>query len=356
MINLKAPFPWFGGKSRVAPVVWEAFGDCLNYVEPFAGSLAVLLGRPSPPRIETANDRDGFISNVWRAIAFAPDEVAHWADWPVHECDLHARHAWLQKRRVVLSRQLEGDPLYYDAQIAGWWLWGISCWIGGGWCAEGAAGPWRVVRTPEGGDQLLRNHDGVLGVRRRIPSIGAGGSRGVTRQIPALGKGRDVGVHRQRPHLGGAGGGTGLHAGESACLAAWMHELRTRLRDVRICCGDWARVVTPTVTYHHGITGVFLDPPYAHAMRDQVYGIEEDCGDAVRRWALANGDNPLLRIALCGYAGEHDMPASWRAYHWQAPGGMAAAGTRARANAGRERIWFSPHCLAPTRQMAMFPA
>ena len=40
---LKAPFPWFGGKSKVAGLVWERFGDVANYVEPFAGSLAVLL-------------------------------------------------------------------------------------------------------------------------------------------------------------------------------------------------------------------------------------------------------------------------------------------------------------------------
>src|SRR5689334_19180994 len=46
--TLKAPFPWFGGKSRVASLVWERFGEVRNYVEPFAGSLAVLLGRPQP--------------------------------------------------------------------------------------------------------------------------------------------------------------------------------------------------------------------------------------------------------------------------------------------------------------------
>lgn len=45
--KLKAPFPWFGGKSRVAHIVWERFGDVPNYVEPFAGSLAVLLRRPA---------------------------------------------------------------------------------------------------------------------------------------------------------------------------------------------------------------------------------------------------------------------------------------------------------------------
>ena len=47
---LKAPFPYFGGKLRVAAQVWERFGDAPNYVEPFAGSLAVLLGRPTEPR------------------------------------------------------------------------------------------------------------------------------------------------------------------------------------------------------------------------------------------------------------------------------------------------------------------
>jgi hypothetical protein len=29
---LKAPFPWFGGKSRVAEIVWDRFGDVPNYV------------------------------------------------------------------------------------------------------------------------------------------------------------------------------------------------------------------------------------------------------------------------------------------------------------------------------------
>ena len=53
--QLKSPFPWYGGKSKVAKIVWERFGDTANYVEPFAGSLAVLLSRPVPEkqRIET---------------------------------------------------------------------------------------------------------------------------------------------------------------------------------------------------------------------------------------------------------------------------------------------------------------
>jgi len=45
--TLFAPFPYFGGKRRAASLVWKALGDPSGYVEPFAGSAAVLLGRPA---------------------------------------------------------------------------------------------------------------------------------------------------------------------------------------------------------------------------------------------------------------------------------------------------------------------
>lgn len=58
--TLRAPFPYFGGKSRVAAECWRRFGDVRNYIEPFMGSAAMLLGRPHWPwkgnRIETVND------------------------------------------------------------------------------------------------------------------------------------------------------------------------------------------------------------------------------------------------------------------------------------------------------------
>ena len=83
--ELRAPFPWFGGKSRIASVVWEVLGNVPNYVEPFFGSGAVLLARPHAPRIETVNDLDGMVCNFWRAVKAAPEEVAKHADWPVIE-------------------------------------------------------------------------------------------------------------------------------------------------------------------------------------------------------------------------------------------------------------------------------
>lgn len=61
----------------IADEVWQYLGDVDHYIEPFFGSGAVLLNRPhSGRRTETVNDKDGFIANVWRALQFAPDEVA----------------------------------------------------------------------------------------------------------------------------------------------------------------------------------------------------------------------------------------------------------------------------------------
>lgn len=101
----------------------------------------------------------------------------------------------------------------------------------------------------------------------------------------------------------------------------------------------------------HGMTpcGILLDPPYAHsAGRDKRIYREDpaDVSTAVRAWALANGDHPALRIALCGWEGEHEMPSSWRCVAWRA--------ANAWANAERERIWFSPHCLPIHGQGQLF--
>ncbi|MDQ3276601.1 MAG: DNA adenine methylase [Actinomycetota bacterium] len=300
---LRAPFPWFGGKSRAAPVIWRAFGDLPNYVEPFAGSLAVLLARPGGAgKVETANDKDGFIANVWRAITAAPADVARWCDWPVNEADLHARHAWLVARADELLEQLIADPEFFDAKIAGWWVWGLSAWIGSGWCMPGKGRVWR-----------------------QLPKIGGPGH----------------GVHAPTRRKPRTDRNHGIHVRDAAEV---FQVLAERLRHVRVCCGDWTRVLgrsTLGIAVDHGTTpcGVLLDPPYAHGDRDLRLYREDDAAlsTEVRAWALENGDNPALRIALCGWDGEHDMPPSWRRVEWRSTSGAQSA--------SRERIWFSPHCL-----------
>src|SRR3990167_8237592 len=134
MTTLKAPFPYFGGKSMVAGPVWQRLGDTPNYIEPFFGSGAVLFARPFPVRIETVNDKGAFLANFFRALQHDPDGVAYHADAPVNECDLHAWHLWLINRPPEFGEQMMSDPEYYDVKVAGKWVWGQCAWIGGAWC------------------------------------------------------------------------------------------------------------------------------------------------------------------------------------------------------------------------------
>ena len=297
---MRAPFPWFGGKSRVAGEIWDRFGHVPNYVEPFAGSLAVLLARPTLPQTETINDLDCYVANFWRATQHDPEAVATFADWPVNEADILARHTWLLKQKTFRDRmRLEAD--YFDAKIAGWWVWGLCAWIGSGWCRVRGDGP---------------------------PS-----------QLPHLGDaGR--GLHRKLPHLGDAGRGE--------WLSSVLSDLSRRLRHVRVACGSWDRVLGESVTVKHGMTAVLLDPPYPDDEHSVEYGATD--GDPAREahaWAIANAANPLLRIAYCGYEGSVAFPPEWESLEWKARGGYGSQGDEAgngRENSHRERVWFSPAC------------
>ncbi len=316
-MTIKAPFPWFGGKSGAAPLVWHAFGDVGNYVEPFAGSLAVLLGRPArhKRRCETVNDLDCYLANFWRALRHDPAVVAHWADWPVNEADLSARHQWLVGQSGF-REQMKTDPHFYDVKVAGWWVWGLCAWIGGGWCD-----------APHLGDP----GDPGRGVNRKLPRIGGTG-RGVNRKLPRIG-----------------GTGRGVLADRSERLLAYMDALSSRLERVLVACGDWTRVlgagIRPT---SGGFTGVLLDPPY-RSERKQSYSVETNVADDVVTWAAENGHRPEIRIALCGYEGDYTMPDGWRAAPWK-------TGTGYQKERRVEVVWLSPHCLTTPAQRSLFEA
>ena len=280
-----------------------------------------MLARPYEPRTETVNDIDAYLSNFWRAVQHDPDAVAHYADWPVNEADLHARHLWLVNQSDFRERMMT-EPEYYDSKIAGWWVWGISAWIGSGWCD--------TAYLP-----LTRN----------------GHSRPNLR--PAQGV---EGLPQQIPHLNGNSGaaGAGIHATaferKTGGIYDYMQALQNRLRRVRVVCGDWQRVTGKSVTWKIGTTAVFLDPPYnADAKRaDGLYANDDmEISTAVREWALSQGDNPKMRIALCGYEDEHGpyMPDDWECIAWKANGGYSNQSGTGNDNAAKERIWFSPHCL-----------
>lgn len=427
---LKAPFPYPGGKSRVADLVWSRLGNVDNFVEPFAGSLAVLLRRPADHfaggyRVETVNDANHYLVNFWRAVKHAPGRVAEWADWPVTEADLHARHRWLVRSAEATAwrGRFTADPEFFDPKVAGWWAWGACCWIGGAWCHDGTAHKKQIPGGNQdgGGYGLNRATDH----KRKLPNLGqpcetggvgvngTGGRDGLTRfenQRPALHDGS--GVHaggrpqladafdigrgvcgggnvcdeRRRPNFAEGNGypahGIGVLANSTAgtCdarrawLVAWMRSLADRLRLVRTCYGHWSRVCDSDSTLTRlGRTGVFLDPPYPTHRSDTrkrsrsggLYATDkasdlDQLRDEVLAWCRTWGGDPRIRVAVCGYEGDGYEPLvaeGWSEHAWEASGGYGNQSKRGRGkaeNAKRERIWFSPACLADTPEPSLF--
>lgn len=321
--KLKSPYPYFGGKSRIAAEVWRRFGSVSYYVEPFAGSMAMLLARSNPKGLEVVNDIDGWLCNFWRAVKVDPDAVAEYAADPVSELDLHARGDWLFYRPGVDEwiDRLRGDPDYYDVKSAGWWVWGKSAWIAGGWGRE----------------------PGKEGISHCLPHIGR---EGVHRKLPTIGR---IGINRRLPSAFCDSVDGITDTDRKARIRKYLCQLGQRMSDVLICCGDWVRVLGPTPTKGLGTTAIFLDPPYGDRDRDDVYEGEHENYDVaidVQKWCMEWGDDPLLRIAVCGYEGEHNKLEShgWSRLGWKALGGYGNQSSSGNSNRFRERIWFSSAC------------
>ncbi|KWX66827.1 DNA methyltransferase [Mycobacterium sp. NAZ190054] len=66
---------YYGGKTRLAAKIAALLPAHEHYIEPFAGSLAVLLAK-KPSRMETVNDLDGLLMTFWRVLRDKPDELA----------------------------------------------------------------------------------------------------------------------------------------------------------------------------------------------------------------------------------------------------------------------------------------
>ena len=311
---LTAPFPYFGGKRLAVDLVWHALGiECRNYVEPFFGSGAMLLGAPKPlyRRTETVNDLDCMIANFWRAVRAEPEAVARYAANPVIEADLHARHGWLLNQKPAL-RELMEHPDRYDAKIAGWWVWGMCAGIGGIWCS--GDGSWHL--TDAGSIEKMDSKGDVEGFRKQIFNSGAIGILSVS-----------IGENRIK------------------AVTDWMIELQGRLREVRVSCGDWSRIMGRSFLELGGLSAVFLDPPYERGNFQYGDGTDRSVAHDVRTWCAANGDNDLLRIALCGHDGDHDelLELGWDKRYWKAQNGYARKSELWKG----EAIWFSPHCNKP---------
>lgn len=260
-----------------------ALGQPAHYLEPFFGSGAVLLARPNydpAKHTETICDKDGFICNVWRAITFQPEEVAKWCDWPVNHVDLMARRKALLKNEQTLVKQLVDDDTWCDPVMAGYWIWAASCWI-----CDGLTRPNAIPRLKDKGGGIQN---------------------------------------------------TGI---QNTLLA-----LQSRLRRVRVVCGDWNRICGGNWQDSLGPCGIFIDPPYGAEDCEKVYSHDgKHIAAGVRRWCKQRGGLKNYKIVLAGYAGEghEELEAEgWRAHRYKGPKGYASNNNRER-----ETLWMSPYCF-----------
>lgn len=285
MLTPTPPFPYFGGKYPISSTVWNYFGDVHHYIEPFAGSLGVLLGRPhSHSQItETVNDKNCLIANFWRALQADSDGVAYWANNPINEADLLARHDWISSQVEVLRENIISNPHYFDVKIAGWWVWGQALWIGDGWCNGKKS-------------------------KRQMPSLST--NKGIFKNESS----RDI--------------------------VDYLNRLSNRIKRVRVCCGEWKRVLSSAVINTSKPVGIFLDPPYKGT--EKVYnevslGVYQEVFD----WAIEHSSFPNFKIAVCGLDGDYDFPADWIEIPWKPSGGFRGSSNLSRL---KERVWFSPNC------------
>ena len=395
---LTAPFPYHGGKRRLAAAIWERLGNPTVYAEPFYGSGACLLARPggAGPR-EIACDRNGGLINFWRAVEWGDiDELCYWLTWPTFHHDLSARHIWLRQWLTDHRDQLAAEPEFFDTRAAGWWVWGMSLWIGGQWCdvddnrrpsvtAGGGKGVSAQSITSDkrphtsikiGGRGVSAQRTQLLPAPQRPHVKHRSGGQGVsaqrtqlppTPQMPHIGnKGGGQGVSAQRvqlppsskrPHIKNNSAGQGVSAQTSYTrpeLTKWFRALQDRMRGVVLLNLDWTSALTPTLLQQtpsspKATVGVFLDPPYvtkgrhANLYSSDRDGTSDHVAAASYRWAIEHGHR--YRIAYAMKEGDFPVPEEWGSHTASFPG------IRKPENRKKmDQIIFSPACKQPSQQ------
>ncbi len=72
---MRPPTNYYGGKTRLAPWITSFLPSHRTYVEPFAGSAAVLFAKPASPT-EILNDLDGHVVNFFTVLRDQPAQLA----------------------------------------------------------------------------------------------------------------------------------------------------------------------------------------------------------------------------------------------------------------------------------------
>ena len=294
---MRTIFPYFGSKKCYASMCWERFGDPNTYVEPFAGSLAVLLRRPqiysNKRRFEIVGDLSGKICNFWRALKIDPEAIAKEIVYPPIHLDMQARNKFIKDWCEVNKAKLELNPDYCDVKVAAWFIWGqcLSIGLNFGSCND-----------------------------PQVPNMAGSALSQVQSIYQSMSVNEAVDYNNKL-----------------------LSQIADRLASVAIFNKPWKSCFSGRVMEHREAeeVAVFLDPPYKLEKRSKTYENEhqsETAAEASYEWAIEHGEK--YRIAYCCHEGDFPVPKKWEVNYKELHAHTSSI------NRGKvlDCIMFSPKC------------
>lgn len=111
---MKSVLKYPGAKNRLAPWICGYIPQHNVYLEPYAGSLAILFNKERS-HIETVNDLDGEVTNFFRVLRDNSEELKH-----------RISLTPFSRREYVLAYEPSGDVIEQARRFA------VKCWMGFG--------------------------------------------------------------------------------------------------------------------------------------------------------------------------------------------------------------------------------
>ncbi|GAA1707728.1 DNA adenine methylase [Fodinicola feengrottensis] len=189
-MNVKPPFAYYGGKTRIAARIAERMPAHQHYVEPFAGSLAVLLAK-RPAAMETVNDLDGDLMLFWRVLRDRTAEL-------VRACALtpHGR----AEHQAAYDLNSADEEIERARRI--WVL------LSQGWTGGFTRTGWRLYLDPAGSGTSMPGYltgyvERMAAVAERLHAVSLE-CRPALEIIEAYGAHKDVLIYADPPYLGSA--------------------------------------------------------------------------------------------------------------------------------------------------------
>lgn len=205
---MRPPLPYYGAKGRLAPRIASLLPAHEVYVEPFAGSAAVLFAKP-PAQHEVINDLDGNVITFFRVLRDQPDELTR-------ACQLspYARSEYRAARLDEDVTDLERARRVFVRATQAFNGDGLSAGRSASWSCGARSGDAYVSRTRGRADRLYEVAERLRGVLIE--------SRDALDVIPAY-DGPDVALYVDPPYLGSTR--ASLNAGDNRRRSDYHHDM-----------------------------------------------------------------------------------------------------------------------------------